>query len=334
MATPSNVHQKSIEFDEVDIHSLDKAVFDWFHVKHATNIQGRKTPVMFGGWERFAQMQDNKQDDNLNRMRDPKGMLILPMISIRRGDVTYNTDRFVFQSVDGNPRVEINRRVAMSNFDANRRVPFDGPHIYSADRRRSDAPVMEITTIPWPDFITVPYTITFWSSYVRHANYFNDRIWQNAYPQDLTYKGYYFYAFIDSSTNENNEESYTDEERIIRSSFVMTVEGYILKQNDVNVGRTSSKMIMSEGYMEAPRMSTPGHKSIDEILSHDKGKPPHQFPDPMPPGLGKVNSGSLNSYYGLSEYNKTRTPTSDGEKVNYSAVDPFSSDYGISKYGM
>ena len=172
MATPSNKHQKSIEFDEVSLFSIDKAVYDWFNTKHATNIQGRKAPVTFGSWERFAQMQDNKYDDNLNRMRDPSGMLILPMISIRRGDVTYNTDRYVFQQATGAPRIEISRRVAMSNFDADRRVPFDGPHMYSTGRRRSDAPVMEIATVPYPDFVTIPYTITFWASYVTSCKLF------------------------------------------------------------------------------------------------------------------------------------------------------------------
>ena len=215
----------------------------------------------------------------------------------------------------------------MSNCDANRRVPFDGPHMYSTGRRRSDAPVMDISTIPWPDFITVPYTITFWSSYVRHANYFNDRIWQNAYPQDLTYKGYYFHAFIDSSTNENNEESYTDEERIIRSSFIMTVEGYILKKTDVNVTRTSSKMLMSESYMEAPRMDTPGYKSIDEIITQEKARPPHQYPEPMPPGLGKVNYGSLNnSDFGLNKYNQPVQARVGGGKIDYSDLGARSPD--------
>ena len=320
MATPSNTHQKSIEFDEVNIFSIDKAVYDWYNTKHATNIQGRKVPVLFGGWERFAQMQDNKQDDNLNRMRDPSGMLILPLISIRRGDVTYNTERFVFQQADGAPRVKISERVAMSNFDADRRVPFDGPHMYSTARRRSDAPVMEIATVPYPDFVTIPYTITFWSSYVRHANYFNDRVWQNAYPTDLTYKGYYFYAFIDSGTNENNEENYTDEERIIRSSFTMTVDGYLIKKNDVNVTRTASKMIMSEGYVEQPAMPPPGHKSIDEILTHERAKAPHQYPEPMPPGLGKVNYGSLNiSDFGLDQYNQPQQARIGGGKIDYGA---------------
>ena len=331
MATPSNVHQKSIEFDEVNLFSIDKSVYDWFNTKHATNIQGRRVPVMFGGWERFAQMQDNKQDDNLNRMRDPSGMLILPLISIRRGDVTYNTERFIFQQENGGPRFEIDRRVAASNFDANRRVPFNTPYRYNSSRDFQEAPVMEVATIPWPDFVTVPYTITFWSSYVRHANYFNDRIWQNAYPTDLTYKGYYFYAFIDSGTNENNEENYTDEERIIRSSFTMTIEGYILKKNDVNITRTSSKMLMSESYMEEPAMSTPGHKSIDEIIAHDRARAPHEIPNPMPPGLGKVNYGSLNnSTFGLSKYNQPQQAAVGGGKVNYGNL----SDYGLAKYGM
>jgi len=304
MATPSNTHQKSIEFDEVNIFSIDKAVYDWFNTKHATNIQGRKVPVLFGGWERFAQMQDNKQDDNLNRMRDPSGMLILPLISIRRGDVTYNTERFVFQQADGAPRVKISERVAMSNFDADRRVPFDGPHMYSTARRRSDAPVMEIATVPYPDFVNIPYTITFWASYVRHANYFNDRIWQNVYPTDLTYKGYYFYAFIDSGTNENNEENYTDEERIIRSSFTMTVDGYLIKKNDVNVTRTASKMIISEGYIEEPPIKTPGHNSVDEILTKEKAVPPHQYADTIGMGVDMFNRGSLNTASpSLEEYN-------------------------------
>jgi len=178
--------------------------------------------------------------------------------------------------------------------------------------------VMEITTIPWPDFVNIPYTITFWSSYVRHANYFNDRIWQNAYPTDLTYKGYYFHAFIDSGTNENNEENYTDEERIIRSSFTMTVEGYLLKKTDASVTRTSTKMLMSESYMETPKMDTPGHKSIDEILSHDRARAPHKYPDPMPPGLGKVNYGSLNnSDFGLDKYNNPQQARVGGGKVDY-----------------
>ena len=84
----------------------------------------------------------------------------------------------------------------------------------------------------------------------------------------------------------------------------MTVDGYLIKKNDVNVTRTSSKMIMSEGYVEAPSMPTPGHKSIDEILTHERAKPPHQYPQPMPPGSNWYDKGSLNAPSpSLEEYN-------------------------------
>ena len=113
----------------------------------------------------------------------------------------------------------------------------------------------------------------------------------------------------------------------------MTVDGYILKKADASVTRTASKMLMSEGYIESPRMDTPGHKSIDEILTHERAKAPHQYPEPMPPGLGKVNYGSLNnSDFGLDKYNQSQQARVGGGKVDYS--NPAESDYGLSKYKM
>ena len=92
----------------------------------------------------------------------------------------------------------------------------------------------------------------------------------------------------------------------------------ILKKNDVSITRTASKMLMSEGYMEEPAMPTPGHKSIDEIIAHDRARAPHQYPDPMPPGGGKVNYGSLNnSDYGLEQYNQPQQAKIGGGKVDY-----------------
>ena len=51
----------------------------------------------------------------------------------------------------------------------------------------------------------------------------------------------------------------------------------------------------------------------------------------MPPGLGKVNYGSLNDpSYGLDQYNEPQQARVGGGKVDYS--DPFPSDYGLNKY--
>ena len=109
----------------------------------------------------------------------------------------------------------------------------------------------------------------------------------------------------------------------------MTVDGYLLKKTDASVTRTSTKMLMSESYMEEPKMETPGHKSIDEILSHDRARAPHQYPVPMPPGLGKVNYDSLNnSDFGLNKYNRPQQARVGGGNVDYSNL----GDYGLNKY--
>ena len=107
----------------------------------------------------------------------------------------------------------------------------------------------------------------------------------------------------------------------------MTVDGYILKKNDVSLTRTASKMLMSESYMEEPAMPVPGHKSIDELLTHDRARAPHRYPDPLPPGLGKVNYGSLNtSDYGLEKYNAPQQAKIGGGKIDYSDMGARSPD--------
>ena len=72
-------------------------------------------------------------------------------------------------------------------------------------------------------------------------------------------------------------------------------------------------------------------ESIDEIIAHDRARAPHEIPNPMPPGLGKVNYGSLNnSTFGLSKYNQPQQAAVGGGKVNYGNL----SDYELAKYGM
>ena len=112
MAERKTPTKKVVEIDDISILSVDKAVFDWFDKKHATMIKGRKVPVLFGAWERFAQMQGNKADNSLNSMRDHNGMLKLPIISIRRGDIEPDDERFRPVSLDGEPSITIVKKIA------------------------------------------------------------------------------------------------------------------------------------------------------------------------------------------------------------------------------
>jgi hypothetical protein len=268
MAERKTPTKKVVEIDDISILSVDKAVFDWFDKKHATMIKGRKVPVLFGAWERFAQMQGNKADNSLNSMRDHNGMLKLPIISIRRGDIEPDDERFRPVSLDGEPSITIVKKIAESNFRNSQRVPFHNPYVqkqYFGSKVKKEEPVYEVQRLPWPDFIRVPYTITFWSSYVKNANQFHNMIWDDYQLADLTYNGYYFYARFASSSDESNMEDFSGEERIIRSSFTLDVQAYLISTAGVEIDRTPSKIIFEENVISADGFEADG-KSIAEIL--------------------------------------------------------------------
>jgi len=266
MAERKNERSKVLEFDEVNILSIDKAVYDWFDKKHPTIIKGRKVPILFGSWERFAQMQGNKEDDSLNNLRDHKGMLKLPIISIRRGDIEPNSQRYRAVNQDGDPGIYISKRIAKSSFDKNRRIPFsqltDGGH-----NDTSEEPVYEIQKLPYPDFIDVPYTVTFWSSYIKDSNVFTDKIWGQYFLDDMEYKGYFFYASIMNSTNNNNEQDFSSQERIIRTTYNLKLEAYLISKNEIKIEKTPSKIFFEEQIINASNNVEEGVTTLDEIIS-------------------------------------------------------------------
>ena len=274
MATKISGQHKSVDIDRVGLLEIDRTVFNWFNNKHPTLINARKVPVVFGAWERWAQMQGNTEDENLNSQRDPKGMIKLPIISISRGDVDFADERYVRKDQNGEPSVTVIKRIASSQFDPSQRVAFQQNHFVpdGAFGRRNDrmAPVYEVQSIPYPDFINVTYTVNFWSSYISHVNKFHEMVWQDAYPTDFEYNGHRFFASIDTQSDEGNIENFSDEERIIRHTFNMNVQAYLLDTNPkVKINRTVTKIVVSEVIVDASALPTErdGFKyTLDDIV--------------------------------------------------------------------
>lgn len=94
--------------------------------------------------------------------------------------------------------------------------------------------IFEIIQIPYPYFITATYSVVFWSQYMQQANQMIEYlINQIDVPGGefaiKTEEGYELVAFIGDAFNfDNNFDSMTDDERIIKYSFDLTVPGYIL----------------------------------------------------------------------------------------------------------
>ena len=90
-------------------------------------------------------------------------------------------------------------------------------------------------------------------------------IWAEFLLSDLEYNGYFFYARFESSADESNVEDFSSEERIIRSSFTLNVEAYLINKGNVEIDRTPSKIIMEENAVSAGEFEANG-RTLEEIL--------------------------------------------------------------------
>lgn len=98
--------------------------------------------------------------------------------------------------------------------------------------------IFEVIEMPPPQFITASYEITIWAQYVQQMNDITMAITTNMQSYSgrtfrlETKKGYTFVAYLDSNFDPgNNFDDFTDDERIIRTSFSLKVPGYILGQS-------------------------------------------------------------------------------------------------------
>ena len=267
MADRKDDRTRVIDVAGVDLLTIDKAVYEWFNVKHPIKIKGRQVPVIFGAWERFAQMHEARDDNNLNSLRDKKGMLRLPIISIKRGDISTNDQMYKKITARGEPSIKIIKKIA-NGPSKDRRVQYN--YNYNTPTgKKSDNPVYEVQRLPFPEYLTIPYTITFWSSYIKHANSFNNMLWPLHDFPDLEYAGHYFHGEIKDSSNESNIETFTDEERIIRNSFNMIVNGYIFDQSQIIIERTSTKITFDTKVSDALEYAR-DEESFDDFVNRFK----------------------------------------------------------------
>ncbi len=262
MAQPKDPYVMNIPIEGVDLLAIDRSVFSFLQNKTNLIIRDRKVPVLFGAWERWVQLQGS-DDKNLNELRDHKGMLKLPLISIRRGDISPNPTRYV-RSENGKPYITFHKRIAQSKFDDTQRVPFsDKWNVGPAGQYRKNLPVYEVYKLPYPMFINIQYYVSFWSSYVSSSNLFHQRIWNNYQPGNIkTDGGFYFYAIFDSSNEDNTEEDFSEGARTYKTIYNLTIEGYLISKSDIEVNRTTSEFQFSTEVESTLDENT----TIDDIL--------------------------------------------------------------------
>lgn len=277
--------RQEIEFDPITIETVDRAVRDWFDrtvdaAVETPTQERRKVPVMFSSGERFAVRRRG--------IRDSAGVLVLPLISVRRTGLDPDPGMQALGTQTAN--LTIARRIApKTNLlrDNVQRISSAGVPIYAP----SPGAVYEVATVPFPDRNIFNYELVIQASFTLQMNAILQKIFreldirktfvapidnpgrhsQNGtdFEERAPFPGGYFVGFFDSAMNDgSNFEEFTDQERIVRYSTSFRVPANLtLDVEGERPAVTVTKTAYSIGFKE-------------EILSAEEFF--RRFPDEKP----------------------------------------------------
>ena len=199
----------------VTIKDVDAAIMFYFNeiIKPTVteNKEVVKVPVMYASPERWVSIQ--KQ----GFMRDKRQQLVLPAIIFRRTGI------------------QKNENVPVSKIDANKPQNFvTFEQKYSRENRYDQfskqiglSPTRELYSVVVPDYITLSYEFTIWTSLieqmnaiVERVNYTNGSYWGE--PGKMRFR-----SNIDSFSDASEMDA---GERIVKTTFAVTMFGYIIPE--------------------------------------------------------------------------------------------------------
>jgi hypothetical protein len=170
-----------------------------------------KVPLIYGNAERWEGARKN------GYLRDARGRVQIPLVMFKRNSIERDASLQHFRE---NVRMPAYRKYSTSN-------RYDRFSL-----QRGVQPVYEQYSVAVPAYVTVTYEVMIWTSFTEHMNkiveafqYVTDRYWG-------TVDGYKFRTRIDSF--DNQQEVGEGSERIIRTTFTMAVNAYLLPEMSAN----------------------------------------------------------------------------------------------------
>jgi hypothetical protein len=168
-----------------------------------------KVPVVYGSPERWKNLQKD------GYFRDKVGKILTPLIAYQRGSITRN--RALGSKIDGNyPELyyTVERQYSQKN-------KYDAFSVLTGAK-----PIKEYYNIIIPEYVDITYNVVIWTNYVEEMN----KIVESVLYSEGAYWGnpdrFKFRTKIDSYTNTT--DLLQDDERIVRTTFDLTIYGYIV----------------------------------------------------------------------------------------------------------
>jgi hypothetical protein len=243
----------SPQLDNITMKQIDQSVVNWFNTDFPITIDGRKVPVIYATAERWAKAQKEKG------FRDESGVLILPLVSIRRTIPDSHVERYVPEADETN--ITLTRRFATNPDSANDPQPTvrDNRQPDPAYINVKDMPVWEVTQLPFPTFINLEYDVTVWTSYMTHQNIEQENLYREWRGGRTWVKvnDFYFFALLKSSQDQSNLDNFSDKEKLIKYGFRLLVQAYLIDKLKIKSFRTSANARLNVGITETSSRTWP-----------------------------------------------------------------------------
>lgn len=254
-------------YHNVTLETIDQAVFDWFdktvdaHVEQPNRTLAKVRTTMAAG-ERWITAREKKG------IRDDNGVLILPIIALRRSGIEPSPQMSALGTET--PNLQFAKRISQKTNDL-----FNLHAARDPARRTPPKPVVyEVYTIPFPDRSILTYEIQVQAQYITQMNailekmfheldmgksfvapFLNDHrhppIGEDFEKRKPLDRGYVVGFFDASISDAGNFEEFTDQERIVRFSTSIRVPAVLQldpsgEKPAVKVERTSFGLGFSE----------------------------------------------------------------------------------------
>ncbi len=203
----------------VTLKDIDSAVIYYLEnvVRPSVEDNGEnvKVPIMYGSMERWKSIKRN------GFVRDKKRQIITPLIVFKRNTIDMNDNMPIDKLDANNPHM-------FYTFEKK----YSKENIYD----RLDAQIGVISqrqyyNVSIPDYVTLNYNFIIWTSYIQQMNsiveklnYSDGAYWGN--PDKMRFR-----SVIDSFEDATE---IGDTERLIRTTFNLTIMGYLLSERDAS----------------------------------------------------------------------------------------------------
>ena len=228
----------------IGLKEIDTAVIN--HIRNVMKPVVResneiiKVPVMYGNEERWKSVRGR------GVLRDKNGVIILPVIVIKRTSLTMNPDMPL--SFDNDVKGKYITVIRSSNgWSKNNR--YDRFSVLTGQK-----PVEEFVKTGMPDFVICSYSIVMMTSFMEQMNDLNTIMVEHLETYWGDSNSYRFLSAL-SGDISNEVQMESDGERLVRNELALEIKGYMIPEFTDNIfgktaeagrGYTPKKVVFSE----------------------------------------------------------------------------------------